>query len=289
MDHAGSDAYWDEAPVLFDVLTSTGIILHANSTETQMLGFEPGGLQGRNADCAYTAASLKILKTFFENAARGEPAKTHHVRLSMWTKNLEKMELFASLNVTADRQHGFIMRLVKFQSGSDLERLARLESDNEVLTGIVETAQDATYCIEFQEPVDLTAPEHEIIRQVFENACRWRYCNDAMARLYRLPPGEDPNKREVREIFPRNSDNESFVQTLIEAGWHVNAAPSRDHRYDGADMFVNNDVRAHIVEGRLLRFWGVIRDQSSRILKERQLRADADHALDLLGAVPDQF
>jgi PAS domain S-box-containing protein len=108
-----------------------------------------------------------------------------------------------------------------------------------------------------------------------------------MARLYRLPHGEDLNARNVREAFPRNPDNEAFVRQLIGCGWHVNAALSRDHRYDGLDMHVENDVRAHIVDGRLLRFWGVVRDRSSHKLKEQQLRSEASQALDLLGAVPD--
>ncbi|MCP4766178.1 MAG: hypothetical protein GY875_07885 [Gammaproteobacteria bacterium] len=64
-----------------------------------------------------------------------------------------------------------------------------LRLENEVLRTFVDTSRDALFCIEFLESVDLTAPEPEIIRQVFENECVWRMCNIAMARLYKLPEG----------------------------------------------------------------------------------------------------
>ena len=54
-----------------------------------------------------------------------------------------------------------------------------LRLENEVLRSFVETSRDALFCIEFLEPVDLAAPEPEIIRQVFENECVWRLCNTA--------------------------------------------------------------------------------------------------------------
>ena len=60
-----------------------------------------------------------------------------------------------------------------------------LQLENEVLRNFVDTSKDALFCIEFLEPVDLTAPEPEIVRQTFENECVWRMCNNAMARLYK--------------------------------------------------------------------------------------------------------
>ena len=282
-----SDDYLEEAPIAFSVLAADGTILYANAAEAEFLGLERDILLGRSADTVYSAPTIKRLNASFDKAQSGALTGTQSIRVALRTKGGQQRELPATFNISSDPQHGFIMRLVKFLSGPTVAELERVERDNDVLAGFLATARDATYCIEFDEPVDLTAPEHEIIRQVFENACHWRYCNEAMGRIYSLASCEDLNMRDVREVFPRNPDNEAFIRMVIEGGWHVNSAPSRDHRYDGADIFVDNDVRAHIVDGWLHRFWGVVRDRSGQILKERHLKAEAGQALDLLGAVPD--
>jgi PAS domain-containing protein len=173
------------------------------------------------------------------------------------------------------------------RDAADDSALADLKRDNEVLSSIVATARDATYCIEFLEPVDLAAPEQEILRQVFENPCVWRYCNEAMAQLYRLPIGDDLNRHSVREVFPRNADNEAFVRTLLDSGFHVDGVLSRDHRYDGQDVAIENDVRGEVRSGQLFRFWGIVRDLSVVRTRERELMRQVDTAMDILGALPD--
>ena len=280
-------AFFDDAPVLFDVLTAGGTILYANATQTAALGLKPGALNGRSVETLYTSATIQFFKSLFDKARRGAVVKEENVHVSMRAKGHERLDLAASLTITHEASLGPVMRLVKFRTGSALARLSQLESDNDMLSSILATARDATYCVEFIEPVDVTAPEHEVIRQVFENRCRWRYCNEAMSRFYQLPQGEDLNMRDVHEVFPRNPGNEAFVRDLMAHGWQLNAAQSYDHRYDGSDIYVDNDVRAHIVEGRLHRFWGIVRDRSSRILKERQLKTEVSQVLDLLGSTPD--
>ena len=44
------------------------------------------------------------------------------------------------------------------------------------LADIVACSADPGWCIEFDEPVDLSAPEQEIVRQIFGNRRRWRLC-----------------------------------------------------------------------------------------------------------------
>jgi PAS domain S-box-containing protein len=281
------ETHWHHAPIMLDVLTPDGRILYANATQERILGHEAGALNGTQQEKLYPKTTRALLQHYFAEAARGRAVGAELVRIKMRGRDRRILDLAANIEVVADPQHGAVMRLAKIRLDPLLERLERTERENEVLSSIISAARDATYCIEFVEPVDLTAPEHEVIRQVFENRCFWRYCNDGMARLYRLPPGEDLNQRNVREVFPRNPDNEAFVRQLIEQGWHVDGAASRDHRYDGLDMYVENDVRAHIQDGKLLRFWGTVRDTSSRRLKERQLINEASQALDLLGAIPD--
>lgn len=272
------------APVLFDVVSGRGRIVVANTTEEQWLGFAPGALQGGRADLVYQRDARAM---FLRYLTAVDPVPTQLVRLQLRRADGDTANVAASLNLYDDPQHGRCLRLAKFPVDGLLDRAEMIERENEVLSSIISTARDASYCIEFIEPVDLTAPEHEIVRQMFENLCVWRYCNESMAQMYKLPVGEDLNQHDVREVFPRNPENEHFVRRLIASGFHVDGALARDHRYDGTDMFVENDVRADIRRGQLHRFWGTVRDTRLRRMREIELEHQASMALDILGALPD--
>ena len=159
-------------------------------------------------------------------------------------------------------------------------------SDLGVLAGILDASSDASWCMEFGEPVDLTAPDHEVVRQVFVNDPRWRLCNAAMARLYLLPPDRAFDDQPVSDIFPRNRQNEEFVLNLIANGFEVDAAPALDRRYDGVQIYVENDVRAHIKDGRLIRMFGMVRDVGKHRYREEAVKAERDLALAMLAAQP---
>lgn len=156
-----------------------------------------------------------------------------------------------------------------------------------ILAGILAASNDACWCMEFGIPVDLSAPTHEIVRQVFENDPFWRLVNPAMARLYLLEPGADFTARPTSEIFPRNPQNEAFVRNLVENGFEVDAAPALDRRYDGVEIYVENDVRAHIADGQLLRIFGIVRDVGKHLRREASIQADLNEALDILTALPE--
>ncbi|ABD55995.1 PAS domain-containing protein [Jannaschia sp. CCS1] len=163
---------------------------------------------------------------------------------------------------------------------------APTQTEVEVLAGILAASTDACWCMEFGEPVDLTAPEHEIVRQVFENDPRWRFSNAAMSRLYLLDSGEDLEARPTSEIFPRNDQNEEFILALIANGFEIDAAPALDTRYDGVEIYVENDVRAHVVNGKLLRMFGIVRDVGKQRHREERVLADLEQARTILAALP---
>ena len=65
-------------------------------------------------------------------------------------------------------------------------------------------------------------------------------------------PDVDFNQQPVRLYWPRSPANEAFVRRLIEAGFSVDCALSVDRRHDGSPAYVENDVRATIINGQLL-------------------------------------
>lgn len=156
-----------------------------------------------------------------------------------------------------------------------------------LLRAMIDTARDAIWCIEYVEPVDLSAPETDIVRQVFENRSRWAVCNRAMARLYGLPSGVDFNERAVSAYFPREPANEALVRALIANDFDLDDAPAIDRRHDGSVMHVENDMRGQIEDGRLIRMWGTVRDVSARRATELRLSDQVGSLRDVLGALPD--
>jgi hypothetical protein len=146
-----------------------------------------------------------------------------------------------------------------------------LQLENEVLRNFIDTSKDALFCIEFLELVDLTAPEPEIVRQMFENECVWRMCNNAMARLYKLPEGQDFNAQNVHFVFAHNPENEEFVRTLIKAEFNIDGVVSLDGDYDGHEVYMENDIRAVITDGMLHRMIGAVRNISERKKREQAL------------------
>lgn len=157
--------------------------------------------------------------------------------------------------------------------------------DFEILIGVVQASNDACWCMDFKTPVDLTAPDHEVVRQVFENDPFWRLSNPAMAQLYLLPAGQQFNDQPVADIFPRNAQNEEFIRNLIANGFEVDRAPALDTRYDGIQIYVENDVRAHIENGQLIRMFGTVRDIGKHQRREAELMAERDACINALNAL----
>ena len=168
-----------------------------------------------------------------------------------------------------------------------LHRDATVSPSATVLAGMLEASSDACWCMEFGVPVDLTTSDAEVVRQVFENEPRWRFCNAAMAALYLLPGDQSLTGRPVSEIFPRNAQNEAFILELLARGFEANGVPALDRRYDGVEIHVENDVRAHVHHGKMMRMFGIVRDVGKHYLREADLRERLAEYKRLINLLPD--
>ena len=267
-----------------DILCRDGSILHVCPTQEAAMGLAAGEMTGAPWSDIYPLPSRERLEGLFAQTRPGP----YVVRLDLRrATGGQTIATTAVATLYDDADHGACLRLVKWRRGGALDDVARLAEENEILSSILAASDDAGWCMEWREPLDLSAPEQEIVRQVFENGPRWRFCNDAMARLYRTPEGEDFNLRPVHETFQRSPENETFVRSLIRANFDVNGAPSRDLRYDGMYIEVENDVRGHIRGNRLYRMWGTVRDVSKHARRAAGLREEIDTLRSIIEAVPD--
>lgn len=275
---------WDSAPMLLDAVAADGTLLACNATQAAALGCAADEVVGQPVERFYLRGSAERLRELLVLLEPGEVR--HHLRLDLRCGDGRPLRVTASID-TLENDGTRALRVVKMPLDPALERSEQFARDNETLRSIVSTSRDALWCIEFAEPVDLTAPPAEAIRQVFENVSYWRLCNKAMARLYRLPENLDFNEQHVRAAFPRNPENEAFVQQLIEHDFNIDGAPSLDRRYDGLAVYVENDVRGHLENGLLRRMWGAARDLSEQKRKELDLASRLDATIEVLSAVPD--
>lgn len=244
-----------------------------------------GACQNRRLEQVVDAASVQLLREFASRfvggalplpcmltliGCEGEP-----LAVAAQVEKLSFAGGLAWLRVTAIPTPGFqywVDDLVR--SKALLESFAALSSE-------------AMWCIEFSEPVDLSTEDDEIVRQVFENDCHWLKCNRSMARLYNLPSGLDLNKQPVAQYFARNAENEAFIRQIIGANFVIDDALSIDYRHDGAAFYVENNVRADIQDGYLLRLWGTMRDITDFRKANNRLMEAADDVSSILSAVPD--
>lgn len=268
---------------MIDILSRNGRIVHVCAEQETALGLAPGAATGQPWSALYPLAARERIEELFA----AETSGPFVVSLELRTATGDRWPVSAVVTRFQDPEQGPCLRLVKWPHGGALVDVAQLAEEKEVLSSILATSDDAGWCMEWAEPVDLSAPEQEIIRQVFENGPRWRFCNDAMARLYRTPEGEDFNKRPVSETFPRSPENEAFIRRLVRASFDVNATPSRDLRYDGVWIEVENDVRGHIRGNLLYRMWGTVRDVSKHARRAAVLREEIETLEAILGALPD--
>lgn len=271
------------ATEMIDVVSRDGRIVCACATEEIVLGFAPGTAQGALWSEIYPLASRKRLEEVFAQTAAGP----HVITLDLRTAGGARLGVTAVVTLFSDPEHGLCLRTVKWPAGGALGEVARLAEEKDILESILAASDDPGWCMEWAEPVDLSAPEQEIIRQVFENSPHWRFCNDAMARIYRTPEGKDFNALPVHETFPRTPENEEFVRRLIRASFDLNASPSHDLRYDGVFIEVENDVRGQIRGNFLHRMWGTVRDVSKHARRAAVLRDEIDALEAILAALPD--
>lgn len=238
---------------LIDVVDARGIVTWSNEAEAVALGYAEGALSGLPAARLYAPAAVEWLRAARVRAVDA-PAD-----LALLRRDGSELRVLARA-LGVDDGSGAIT-LVKTPLGALAARLERLEAENALLRKIADTGHEAHWCIEFADPIDVALPVDEIVFRVFSHPSYWRLCNQAMSRLYGLPHHIDLCEQSVRTYWPRSAANEAFVRRIIDAHWAIDGALSIDTRHDGLPVAVENDVRADIEHGRLVRLWGSCRLQ----------------------------
>jgi len=276
-----TEGIYDAATLILLVFDSNGEIVDRSTHAAAVLGTHEKHRIEQIAD----AASAQILRDLASSLAFG--AAPFPCMLTLVGCSGSPLAVAAQVDKIPATHDSALLRVIAIPTPGLQHWIDDLVESEALLKNFAQLSSEAMWCIEFSEPVDLTLGDHEIIRQVFENECHWRLCNESMARIYNLPPGLDFNKQPVSQYFPRNPENEAFVRQIIESDFAVDGVLSIDTRHDGASIYIENTVRTHIVDGRLLRLWGTVRDITEYRKAHNRLIEAAQDVSSILCAVPD--
>jgi PAS domain-containing protein len=237
---------------LIDLIDAEGLLVWANGAQLAALGYADDALGGQPLEQIYTPNSAAWVRAQLQRpVVAALPPATE-----LCLRGRDGRELRVLASALPRREAGADLTLSKRPLGDLAERLARLEADNRLLKQIADAGNEAHWCIEFASPVDLSLPLDDIVSRVFSHPSYWRLCNLAMSRLYGLPHHLDMSAQSVRTYWPRSPENEAFVRQIIAAGYSIDGALSVDTRHDGQRIRVENDVRADVEDGFLVRLWG---------------------------------
>lgn len=270
----------DDAGVLVLVTDRGGEVVYQNRTAAERLGWAGERLS------LSTLTDREMAERLLSGTTAAD-ASAHIETLTLRRKLGEPLALRAVVSTLIDSSGDYLVRIFGVDESVDRVRAERSEHIAEMLQGFIEASTEAMWCMEYTEPVDLTASEPEVVRQVFENDCHWSMCNRAMARLYGLPEDVDFNRQRVSSYFPRSSQNEAFVRQLIENNFHVDGARSTDTRHDGTLMYVENSVRCRVENGKMVRMWGTARDMTEFFSAQNRIAQREREVREVLEALPD--
>ncbi len=270
----------DALPLLVDRIDERGQITYVNTHEAQELGWSPARLRGQSLETIYSAQSAKTVRDLAKNTDQRECS------FPVWMMSASDQEVPLIATAFRDAERGWLIvkqLLTPVVLGTAAELIERVE----ILSQMIGSATEACWCIEFLEPIDTLLAEDEIVDRIFSHQKRWRACNEAMARLYRIPDGLDINTQPVERYFPDTGVNRRMIRDLVRANYRLDRATAMDRRHDGSEMLVENDFRAAVENGALIRLWGTTRDIGPSKRREQQLSDHATAMLDILSALPD--
>jgi PAS domain S-box-containing protein len=279
-----SGAILEDPRVLILIGDSEGRVRDCNPSAANRLRYARDSLLGLHwRDIAEWASGARLL----ELARSPLDALPATERVVLRRSDGERVPLAAALNTVSDAGGGRGLRLLGIEDAEYAAYVAKLEHATALLNGFADASSEAMWCIEYTEPVDVTAGAQEIVRQMFEHECQWGMCNRAMARLYNLPEGLDFNRTRVSSYFFRSSENEAFVRQLIDSGFTTNAVPSLEVRHDGTLVYLESSVRCHIEDGKMLRMWGTARNTTEYRTAQNRLAQQEREVREILSALPD--
>lgn len=166
----------------------------------------------------------------------------------------------------------------------DVERERELQETKERYQAFVANSSEGIWRIEFEEPIDTTAPAEVQIDAIYLHS-RFAECNLAFARMYGFSELSDVIGRTLELTLPRSPESEAFLRTIIANAYRVTDVESREQRNDGSSVWFSNSMSGVVDKQRLVRVWGTQRDISDRVQVQIALEQSDEHKNNFLATL----
>jgi PAS domain S-box-containing protein len=160
---------------------------------------------------------------------------------------------------------------IAFLSDKSKRTEAALTKSEERYRAFIANSAEGIWRFDIDPPIDISAPVSEQFALIYQRG-RFAECNDVMSRMYGYSCAEDLIGKTLDLMLPpTDPDAQSYVRSIIEAGYRVSEIESKERDAHGQTIYFSNSMAGVIENGLLVRLWGTQRDITARKLAEAQL------------------
>ncbi|MGH9631530.1 MAG: PAS domain S-box protein, partial [Bryobacteraceae bacterium] len=248
-------------------LTTDGMILWANQTELDLLGYSAdeyiGHYIGEFHPDHHTASDI------LSRLTSGEVLRNYQARVTC--KNGRIRYLLINSDLPGNGEVVYTQCFTQDVTDRVTAEQA-LRRSEERYRAFIYNSSEGIWRMELEQPIDPAWPVDQQVARAYD----WAYlaeCNDAMARMYGHDTASTVTGARLSDLFVRSDPkNEAFLRAFIMSGYELRDAESHEQDLSGNDRYFQNSFVGVIENGMLVRAWGTQHDMTRQRLMETALR-----------------
>lgn len=147
-----------------------------------------------------------------------------------------------------------------------------LRTSEERYRSFIVNSSEGIWRFEIEQPIDVSVPTDEQIALFFKHAYLAE-CNDSMARMYGHLRADDIVGARFGDFALQSSPaNPGSLRRFISSGYRLLDVKTAELDASGCQKYFSNNVIGIVVNGVLLRVWGVQRDETEQKRAEEELK-----------------